>query len=72
MPQDIKVGIAGLGFIGPAHLEALRRNNVQVIGLAGCSLEEAEQKARELGVERGYASFEDMLADPAITVVHPG
>ena len=70
MPQDVKVGIAGLGFIGPAHLEALRRNNVQVIGLAGCSLEEAEQKARELGVERGYASFEDMLADPAITVVH--
>jgi predicted dehydrogenase len=70
MHQDIKVGIAGVGFIGPAHLEALRRNNIDVIGLAGCSLEEAEAKAKQLGVERGYASFEDMIADPEIDVVH--
>ncbi len=31
---DINVGIAGTGFIGPAHLEGLRRNNMRVIGLA--------------------------------------
>jgi predicted dehydrogenase len=70
MTQDIKVGIAGVGFIGPAHLEALRRNNVNVIGLAGCSLEEAQQKGQELGIERAYPSFEAMLADPEITSVH--
>jgi len=67
---DIKVGIAGTGFIGPAHLEGLRRNNIQVIGLAESTPELARQKAVELGIEKGYPNFEAMLADPDITVVH--
>jgi predicted dehydrogenase len=69
-PRRIGVGIAGTGFIGPAHLEGLRRNNVHVIGLAESSAELAQQKARELGLERGYLSYEAMLADPDIDVVH--
>jgi predicted dehydrogenase len=32
--DNINVGIVGTGFIGPAHLEGLRRNNIKVIGLA--------------------------------------
>jgi predicted dehydrogenase len=67
---DIKVGIAGTGFIGPAHIEALRRNNIRVVGLAESSAELAQKKALELGLEKGYPSFEAMLADPEITVVH--
>jgi len=68
--QDIRVGIAGTGFIGPAHLEGLRRNNIQVTGLAEFSYELAQKKAAELGIEKAYESFEAMIADPAITVVH--
>lgn len=68
--QTIGVGIVGTGFIGPAHIEALRRNNVRVIGLAESSPELAAQKAAELGIPQAYASFEKMLADPAIDVVH--
>lgn len=68
--QTIGVGIVGTGFIGPAHIEALRRNNVKVIGLAESSPELAAQKAAELGIPQAYASFEKMLADPAIDVVH--
>ena len=30
--QSIGVGVAGTGFIGPAHVEALRRNSIQVLG----------------------------------------
>ncbi|HMD88737.1 MAG TPA: Gfo/Idh/MocA family oxidoreductase [Anaerolineaceae bacterium] len=67
---EIKVGIAGTGFIGPAHLEGLRRNNIRVIGLAESTPELARQKAAELGIEKSYPSFESMLADPEITVVH--
>jgi predicted dehydrogenase len=67
---EIKVGIAGTGFIGPAHLEGLRRNNIHVIGLAESTPELARQKAADLGIEKGYPSFEAMLADPEITVVH--
>ena len=66
----INVGIAGTGFIGPAHLEALRRNNINVIGLAEETAELCRQKAAELGIETAYSSFEDMIADPDIHAVH--
>jgi hypothetical protein len=51
-------------------LEALRRNNLRVIGLAEMSPELAVQKAQELGIPRSYPSYEAMLADPEIDVVH--
>jgi predicted dehydrogenase len=68
--QTIGVGIAGTGFIGPAHLEGLRRNGINVIGLAEATPELATQKAADLGIPKAYPSFEAMLADPAIDVVH--
>jgi predicted dehydrogenase len=68
--QSIGVGVAGTGFIGPAHIEALRRNGIQVLGLAENTEEKAEARAAELGIPRIYGSVEDMLADPDIHVVH--
>src|SRR5512140_1577828 len=68
--QTIGVGVAGTGFIGPAHIEGLRRNGIQVIGLTEESPEKARQKAAELGIPRAYGSLDEMLADPAIAVVH--
>ena len=68
--QTIGVGVAGTGFIGPAHVEGLRRNGIQVLGLAEATRELAEKKAAEMGIPRAYASFEAMLADPDIDVVH--
>jgi predicted dehydrogenase len=67
---EIKVGIAGTGFIGPVHLEGLRRNNIQVVGLAEQTHELAVKKAAELGIPKAYESYESMLADPDISVVH--
>jgi len=68
--KPIKVGIAGVGFIGPAHIEALRRLNISVIGLFAGSLEKSRQKAEVLGVPKFYPSFEEMVADPDIDVIH--
>jgi predicted dehydrogenase len=68
--QSIGVGVAGTGFIGPAHIEALRRNGIQVLGLAENTEEKAEARAAEMGIPRIYGSVEDMLADPDIHVVH--
>jgi predicted dehydrogenase len=68
--QTIGVGVAGTGFIGPAHVEALRRNGIQVLGLAEYNMETAQQKAAELGIPRCYGSLDDLLADPDIDVVH--
>ncbi len=68
--QTIGVGVAGTGFIGPAHIEGLRRNGIQVLGLAEETPDKARQKAAELGIPRSYGSLEAMLADPEIDVVH--
>lgn len=68
--DPINVGIAGTGFIGPAHLEALRRNHIKVSGLAEETADLCRKKAAELGIPTAYACFQDMIADPDITVVH--
>jgi len=68
--SKIKVGIAGTGFIGPAHVEALRRNNIPVVGLSEATAELAQKKAAEMGIEKAYPSYEAMIANPEITVVH--
>ena len=68
--QTIGVGVAGTGFIGPAHVEGLRRNGISVLGLMGSTGDKAEQKAAELGIPRVYTSLEAVLADADIDVVH--
>ena len=64
------VAVVGTGFIGPAHVEALRRINAHLVGLVGSSRERAHEKAAELGVAKAYHTFDAMLADPTIDVVH--
>ncbi len=68
--QSIGIGVAGTGFIGPAHIEGLRRNGLTVLGLAEANKELAEEKAAMLNIPRSYGSLEEMLADPDIDVVH--
>ncbi|PSR52949.1 dehydrogenase [Adhaeribacter arboris] len=69
--KKIKVGVAGLGFIGPAHIEALRRQpDIEVIAINDFSEEYARTKADSLGIEKSYGNFDAMLADPDIAVVH--
>jgi predicted dehydrogenase len=47
--ERIKVGVIGTGFIGPAHIEALRRlGNIDVVALAECSDEVARSKAEAI------------------------
>jgi len=68
--QTIGVGVVGTGFIGPAHVEGLRRNGIQVRGLAESTYELAQAKAAELSIPKAYPSLEALLADPDIDVVH--
>lgn len=69
--KKIKVGVAGLGFIGPAHVEALRRlPNVEVVAI--CDFDEAltKSKADVLGIGKAYGDFDQLLKDPEVEVVH--
>ncbi|PLS16058.1 dehydrogenase [Bacillus sp. M6-12] len=69
--EKIKVGVIGTGFIGPTHIEAIRRLGfVEVVALAGSSQESAEKKVAELGIPKAYGDFRDMLNDSEIQVVH--
>lgn len=68
--QSIGIGVAGTGFIGPAHVEGLRRNGFNILGLVGRTKDKAQEKIIDLGISRAYESLEEMLADPAIDVVH--
>ena len=62
--------IIGLGFVGRAHLEALRRIGIPVRGMLGSSRERSEEVRQSLGLERAYASLDELAADPSVTVVH--
>lgn len=66
----IGVGVVGTGFIGPAHIEGLRRNGIQVLGLAENTRDKAEAKAAEMGIPRVFDSLDAMIADPEIDVIH--
>ncbi|MEO2077401.1 MAG: Gfo/Idh/MocA family oxidoreductase [Bacillus sp. (in: firmicutes)] len=69
--KKIKVGIIGTGFIGPTHVEAVRRLGfVEVVGLAESSIEKAREKAAELGIPKAYNDYRELLQDPEIEVVH--
>jgi predicted dehydrogenase len=69
--KKIKVGIIGTGFIGPTHIEAIRRIGfVDVVGLAETSQDVADKKAAELGILKSFGDYREMLNDPEIEVVH--
>jgi len=64
--QDIRAGVVGTGFIGAVHVDALRRLGVEVAGIVGSSPERAASKPLGPVVD----SYEALLADPRIDVVH--
>ncbi|UPG94742.1 Gfo/Idh/MocA family protein [Luteibacter aegosomatissinici] len=69
--MKLGMGLVGPGFIAAHHLDAVRRlGDVEIVGIAGSSLESARKRARELNAGQGYASYRDLLADPAVQVVH--
>jgi len=66
-----KVGVVGTGFMGRAHLEALRRlGSVEIRVVAGTSLEKARQLADAFAVDRATADYREIVNDPAIEAVH--
>src|SRR5262245_54986769 len=65
------MGIVGAGFVGPHHVDAVRRLGfVDVVAVAGSSPTSAEAKAKALGVPKSYGSYEALLDDPDVHVVH--
>jgi len=68
--RTLGVAVVGTGFIGPVHVEAVRRLGHTVVGVLGSSAEKSQAAAAALHVPTGYADFAALLADPAVDVVH--
>ena len=68
--SKIAAAVVGTGFIGPVHVEGLERAGIHVRGILGTSPEKSKAAAQSLGLEIGYASFEQLLEDPLVTSVH--
>jgi predicted dehydrogenase len=67
---DINAAVVGAGFIGPVHVEGLRRAGVNVVGILGIDAAESQRAAAELGISKAYRSFDEVLADASVHSVH--
>lgn len=69
--KRVGMGLIGAGFVGPQHVDAVRRLGfVDVVAVAAGSEASARAKADALGVPRAYGSYQALLDDPDIQVVH--
>ena len=67
--SQLRAGVIGTGFIGPVHIEALRRLGVQVVAL--CDLPgRVEAAAARLGIGQVFTDYRELLRAPAVDVAH--
>src|SRR4029453_3604472 len=65
------MGIVGAGFVGPHHVDAVRRPGfVDTGAVAGSREASAKAKAEALGARKAYGNYEALLDDPDVQVVH--
>jgi predicted dehydrogenase len=63
---QLKAAVAGTGFIGVVHVEALRRLGVEVLGVCATTPERAASKA----LAPAYESYDALVGDDRVDVVH--
>ena len=68
--ENLGVAIVGTGFMGETHAKALKMNGIHVVGLLGSSPEKTKVKASEFGIPKAYQSYEEMIQDDAVDVIH--
>jgi predicted dehydrogenase len=69
--KRIGMGLIGAGFVGPHHVDAVRRlGYVEVVAVAGSTRASAQAKADALHIGKAYGSYQELLDDPSIQVVH--
>jgi predicted dehydrogenase len=67
----IGMGLVGAGFVGPHHVDAVRRlGYVDIVAVAGSTEASGKQKAETVGARRGYGDYLALLDDPDVQVVH--
>jgi len=70
--KTLNIGLAGAGFAAHFHLDCYRRirsPDFRIAGICGRGSERVRAAAQQFGVPKIYASFAEMVADPAIDAV---
>lgn len=70
MTKKYQVGVIGAGFIGPAHMEGIRRQGFEVTAVAASDQASSDQAAKKLLVPRAYGDWRELVQDPDLDVVH--
>ncbi|MDQ2964352.1 MAG: Gfo/Idh/MocA family oxidoreductase [Chloroflexota bacterium] len=67
----IRAAVVGTGFVGPFHVDAIRRGGYgEVVAIAGSDPVRTRARAAALGVPRATTDLRELLDDPSIEVVH--
>ena len=67
---NVNVAVVGAGFIGPVHVEALRRLGARITGILGCDENESRRAKESLGLSKWYRTYGELLADTEVQSVH--
>jgi predicted dehydrogenase len=67
---EVRVAIAGTGFIGAVHARSARLAGARLVGVAASSPERGLLAAAALGAERSFATAEELVESPDVDVVH--
>ncbi len=68
--KNLTAAVIGAGFIGPVHVEALKRAGVAVKGILGIDTAESDRAAETLGLTKAYRSLAELLGDDEVQAVH--
>jgi predicted dehydrogenase len=66
----MRAAVIGLGFVGRAHLEGLRRLGIAIPGVLDDPPSRTQEVAKSLGIARAYSSLDDLLSDKDVDSVH--
>jgi predicted dehydrogenase len=67
----LRTAVVGTGFVGPFHVDAVRRGGyADVVAIAGSDAERTAARAASLGVERSTVGVDELLRDESIDVIH--
>ena len=67
---NVNAAIAGSGFIGPVHVDALKRLGINILGVLEATPDLGQSAAHRMGLSKVYENLEDLLKDDEVQVIH--
>ena len=68
--EVLRAAIIGPGFVGRAHLDALRRRGMPIQGVLASSQQRTAEFSRTIGSGQAYDSLQALIDDTSVQVVH--